>query len=110
VAGGLLNLMWMQRSCDIFLGVPLNIASYGLLLHLLCMETGYAAGRLCGFLGDTHIYNNHIEQVKTQLSRTPTELPFVKTDKFTSIFDWEYTDTEVIGYKHQPGIKAPIAV
>jgi len=110
VSGGKLNLMWSQASVDCFLGLPFNIASYGLLLHLLCMETGYAAGRLVGFLGDTHIYNNHIEQVKTQLSRTPTELPFVKTNKFASIFDWEYTDTEVVGYKHQPGIKAPIAI
>jgi len=110
VGGGLLNLMWNQRSVDAFLGLPFNIASYGLLLNLLCLETGYAAGRLVGFLGDTHIYNTHTEQVKTQLSRVPTELPFIKTDKFTSIFDWVYTDTEVIGYKHQPGIKAPIAI
>lgn len=110
VTNGRLNLMWNQRSVDTMAGLPFNIASYGLLIHLLCMESGFAAGRLCGFLGDTHIYNNHIEQAKTQLSREPYELPFIKTNNFTSIFDWVYTDTEVIGYKHHPYIKLPIAV
>jgi thymidylate synthase len=110
VTGGKLNLMWNQRSCDLFLGIPLNIASYALLLHLLAKESGLGEGRLCGFLGDTHIYSTHTEQVKNQLLRIPYELPTIQTPNFTSIFDWKYTDTEVIGYKHHPGIKALIAV
>ena len=110
VSGGKLNLMWNQRSVDSFLGLPLNIASYALLLHLLAKESGYGEGRLCGFLGDTHIYNNHVEQVMKQLSREPYQLPTIQTPNFTSIFDWGYDDSQVIGYKHHPGIKAPIAV
>lgn len=105
-----LNLSFYMRSCDVFLGLPFNIASYALLLHLLAKEVGYQEGRLCAFIGDTHIYNNHFDQVNTQLEREPYQLPTIRTRNFTSIFDWEYTDTEVLGYKHHPGIKAPIAV
>jgi len=94
-----LNLMWNQRSVDTALGLPFNIASYGLLLHLLAKETGFEEGQLVGFLGDTHIYENHVENLKKQLSRVPKDLPSIETENFTSIFDWEYTDSKVIGYE-----------
>lgn len=105
-----LNLMWNQRSVDVALGLPFNIASYGLLLHLLAKESGFKEGNLVGFLGDTHIYINHIDGLKEQLKRKPYPLPEIKTDNFTSIFDWEYSDSKVIGYKHHPRIKFEIAV
>lgn len=110
VLDGKLNVMWNQRSIDTALGLPFNIASYGLLLHLLAKETGYQEGRLVGFLGDTHIYLNHIDAIKEQLTRKPYPLPRIKTNNFTSIFDWKYTDTEVIDYNHHPRIKFEIAV
>jgi thymidylate synthase len=105
-----LNLFWNQRSVDSMAGLPFNIASYATLLHLLALESGFGEGRLCGFLGDTHIYSNHTDQAIKQIKREPYTLPTIKTNNFTSIFDWEYTDTEVIGYEHHPGIKLPIAV
>jgi thymidylate synthase len=95
-----LNLMWNQRSVDTALGLPFNIASYGLLLHLLAKETGFEEGHLVGFLGDTHIYENHVENLKKQLSRVPKELPSIETENFTSIFDWEYTDSKVVDYEN----------
>lgn len=110
VTGDKLNLVWYQRSVDSFLGLPFNIASYSLLLHLLSKETGFQEGRVCGFLGDTHIYMNHFEQAQKLLDRKPYDLPMIKTHNFTSIFDWQWDDTKVIGYRHHPGIKAPIAV
>jgi hypothetical protein len=76
--------MWNQRSVDVALGLPFNIASYGLLLHLLAKETGLKEGKLVGFLGDTHIYTNHVEGLKEQLSRNPKKLPTIKTNSFTS--------------------------
>jgi len=105
-----LNLLWNQRSVDSALGLPFNIASYGLLLHLLAKEANLKEGKLIGFLGDTHIYVNHIDGLNEQLSRTPTALPKIETENFTSIFDWKYTDTKVIDYKAQPTIKFEIAV
>ena len=105
-----LNVMWNQRSIDTALGLPFNIASYGLLLHLLAKETGYQEGKLVGFLGDTHIYLNHVEKIKEQLTREPYPLPKIKTDNFTSIFDWKYTDSQVENYQHHPRIKFDIAV
>src|SRR5210317_891573 len=75
VADGKLSLMWNQRSADLFLGVPFNISSYGLLLHLLCLETGYEPGHLIGSFGDIHLYKNHIEQAKEQISRDGFDLP-----------------------------------
>ncbi len=110
VMDGKLNLMWNQRSVDVALGLPFNIASYGLLLHLLCKEAGFKEGRLVGFLGDTHIYTNHVDGLKEQLSRVPMKLPLIRTNNFTSIFDWKYTDSEVIGYEHHPRIKFEVAV
>jgi thymidylate synthase len=105
-----LNLMWNQRSVDVALGLPFNIASYGLLLHLLAKEAGLKEGRLVGFLGDTHIYLNHIEGLKEQLTREPKKLPSIKTTNFTSIFDWKYEDSEVEDYNPYPRIKFEIAV
>jgi thymidylate synthase len=105
-----LNLMWNQRSIDTILGLPFNIASYGLLLHLLAKESGLKEGRLVGFLGDTHVYVNHLDGVKEQLSRKPFMLPAIKTSNFTSIFDWKYTDTVIENYQHHPRIKFEIAV
>lgn len=110
VTDGKLNLFWNQRSVDTMAGLPFNIASYATLLHLLALESGFKEGRLCGFLGDVHIYSNHVDQATKQISREPYPLPTIKTSIFKSIFDWEYTDTEVIGYEHHPGIKLPIAV
>ena len=110
VTGGKLNLMWNQRSVDAFLGLPFNITSYALLLHLLAKECGLQEGRLCGFLGDTHIYTTHVTQVKKQLSRSTYVLPNIVTNNFTSIFEWKYTDSELVGYEHHPGIAAPIAI
>ncbi len=107
-----LNLMWNQRSVDVMLGLPFNIASYALLLHLLAKETGYKEGRLVGFLGDTHIYLNHLEGAKEQLTRNPHkyQLPTIQTPNFTSIFDWQYKDTELLNYKSYPKISFQIAV
>jgi len=112
VIDGKLNLMWNQRSVDVMLGLPFNIASYGLLLHLLAKETGYGEGRLVGFLGDVHIYVTHLDGAKEQLSRDSKKypLPTLKTEKFTSIFDWQADDTKLLGYKSYPRISLPIAV
>lgn len=107
-----LNLFWNQRSVDVALGLPFNIASYATLLHLLAKETGLAEGILTGFLADTHIYKNHIAGLQEQLTRDPNryKLPQIKTEKFTSIFDWQYTDSEIVGYESYPTIKFDIAV
>ena len=105
-----MHLAWNQRSVDLMLGLPFNIASYATLLHLLAKETGYKEGRLIGFLGDTQIYENHLEKAKEQLTRTPHPLPTIQTENFTSLFDWKYTDTKVLNYQHHPFIKFPIAV
>jgi thymidylate synthase len=107
-----LSLLWNQRSVDTMLGLPFNIASYGLLLHLLAKESGLWEGKLIGFLGDVHIYENHIAGAKEQLTRDPHmyKLPTLQTNNFSSIFDWKYTDTEVVGYESYPTIKFDIAV
>ncbi len=110
VVDGKLNLGWTQRSIDTMLGLPFNIASYGTLLHLLAKETGLEEGKLSAYLFDTHIYDNHAEQVEEQLSREPGMLPQAITENFTSIFDWDHTKTRFDGYDPQPPIKAPIAV
>ncbi|MDD5086816.1 MAG: thymidylate synthase [Candidatus Nanoarchaeia archaeon] len=110
VINGKLNLLWNQRSVDVALGLPFNIASYGLLLHLLAKETGLNEGRLVGFLGDTHIYVNHLDGLKEQIERKPFNLPKIKTEKFTSIFEWKYDDSIVDDYNHHPRIKFKVAV
>ena len=110
VLDGKLNLLWNQRSVDTALGLPFNVASYGLLLHLLAKEVGLQEGKLIGFLGDVHVYENHIPGLQAQLDRQPTTLPQLKTESFTSLFDWKYTDTLVENYQPAPGIKFDIAV
>ena len=112
VLNGKLNLFWSQRSVDTMLGLPFNIASYATLLHLLAKEADLDEGKLTGFLADVHIYENHVENARKQLERNPDDfpLPQLNTKNFTSIFDWTYTDSEVIGYKSHTGITFPIAV
>jgi len=110
VIDGKLNLLWNQRSVDVALGLPFNIASYGCLLHLLAKEAKLGEGKLIGFLGDTHIYINHINAISIQLVRQPKALPRIKTENFKSIFDWHYEDTVVEGYDPHPAIKFEIAV
>lgn len=105
-----LNLAWNQRSVDVPLGLPFNIASYATLLHLLAKESGFEEGVLTGFLMDTHIYENQIDGIKEQIKREPRKLPKIKTDNFTSIFDWNYKDTIVLDYNPHPAIKFPIAI
>lgn len=106
VINGKLNLLWNQRSVDTPLGLPFNITSYALLLHLLAKESGLKEGTLTGFLADVHIYKNQVDGVKEQLTRNPNtyQLPTVETENFTSIFDWKYTDTKIIGYESYPKI------
>ena len=110
VINGKLNLLWNQRSVDVALGLPFNIAGYGCLLHLLAKEAGLGEGRLIGFLGDTHIYVNHIDAIRQQIARVPKALPQIKTENFTSIFDWHYGDTVIENYDPHPAIKFEIAV
>jgi len=110
VLDGRLNLLWNQRSVDVALGLPFNIASYGCLLHLLAKEAGLGEGKLIGFLGDTHIYINHIDSIRLQLERKPRPLPQIKTENFKSIFDWHYKDTIIENYDPHPVIKFEIAV
>jgi thymidylate synthase len=105
-----LNLMWNQRSVDVALGLPFNIASYATLLHLLSKEAALGEGRLIGFLGDTHIYVNHIDGIKNQIAREPGRLPAIKTSNFKSIFEWNYTDSVVENYEPHPPIQFEIAV
>lgn len=111
VADGKLSCQLYQRSADIFLGVPFNIASYALLTQLIAEEVGLEVGEFVHTLGDAHIYSNHFEQVNTQLQREPRPLPTVKIHKEgKSIFELTTEDIELIGYDPHPKIKAPVAV
>ena len=107
VADGKLSLMWNQRSADLFLGVPFNISSYGLLLHLLCKETRLEPGELIGRFGDIHLYNNHIEQAKEQIDRYSLDLPELKVSCY-DIYRGDF-DAELINYESHPAIKAPLS-
>ena len=111
VAAGRLNLQLYQRSADVFLGVPFNIASYALLTLMIAQVCGLQAGEFIHTFGDVHLYNNHFEQANLQLTRTPFPLPQMKINKnVKSIFDFKYEDFELINYQSHPAIKAPVAV
>ena len=111
VVNGKMHLQLYQRSADMFLGVPFNIASYSLLLAMLAHVTGYEAGDFVHTAGDAHIYSNHMEQVKLQLSRSPKPLPQLRIKRqVSSIFDFKYEDFEILNYDPDPVIKAPVAV
>ena len=107
VQDGKLSLMWNQRSCDTFLGIPFNIASYATLLLLLCKETGLEAGELIGNLGDVHLYKNHVQQAKEQIVREPFPLPTIELSNVDILNgEWDY---EIKGYEYHPTIKAPLS-
>ena len=107
---GVLDLLWNQRSCDVFLGIPFNIASYGLLLELIAKECGLKVGKLIGFLGDAHIYVNHLAQLDEQMKREPYAPPTLRLEGYDSIFDWEWQHATLDGYECHPSIKGEVAV
>jgi len=111
VADGKLSLQLYQRSADIFLGVPFNIASYALLLQMMAQVTGLKAGDFVHTLGDAHIYTNHLEQVKLQLTREPLPLPSMNINPdIKDIFSFKYSDFELINYESHPHIKGEVSV
>jgi len=111
VADGKLSCQLYQRSADIFLGVPFNIASYALLTHMVAQQCSLDVGDFIWTGGDCHLYSNHLEQVELQLSRKPYSLPQLKIQrKPDSIFDYQFEDFEIVGYESHPHIKAPVAV
>ncbi len=111
VAQGRLSCQLYQRSADIFLGVPFNIASYALLTLMMAQVTGLKPGEFVHTLGDAHLYLNHMEQAHTQLAREPRALPTLRLNpEITSLFDFDYDDFELLNYDPHPSIKAPVAV
>lgn len=111
VHDGKLSCQLYQRSADLFLGVPFNIASYALLTHMVAQQTELEVGDFVWTGGDCHIYDNHVEQVERQLSREPYPYPELRLNRRPdSILEYEPEDIEIVGYQHHPGIKAPVAV
>ncbi len=111
IADGKLSCQLYQRSCDTFLGLPFNIASYALLVHMIAQQCDLLPGDFVWTGGDVHIYNNHIDQVNLQLTREPFALPTLNIKrKPESIFDYQFEDFEILNYQAHPSIKAPIAV
>jgi len=111
VADGRLSCQLYQRSADIFLGVPFNIASYSLLTLMIAQIVGLKPGDFVHTLGDAHLYRNHLEQADLQLTRGPRALPQMKMNpNVSSLFDFKYEDFEIVGYDPYPGIRAPVAV
>ena len=110
VADGKLSCQLYQRSCDMFLGVPFNIASYALLTLMMAQQADLEPGEFVWTGGDCHIYDNHVEQVLEQLSRNPYPYPTMRIRKADSIFSYQYEDFEVVDYQCHPAIKAPVAV
>lgn len=110
VANGRLSLQLYQRSADLFLGVPFNIASYALLTHMVAQQTGLEVGDFIWTGGDCHIYSNHTQQVAEQLSREPYRFPTLELHRAPSLFEYTYEDFNVVGYQHHPTIPAPVAV
>ena len=110
VADGRLSCQLYQRSCDMFLGVPFNIASYSLLTLMMAQQAGLEPGEFVWTGGDCHVYDNHIDQVLEQLSRDPYPYPQIRIRKADSLFDYEYDDFEIVNYRYHPTIKAPVAV
>lgn len=110
VADGKLSCQLYQRSADLFLGVPFNIASYALLTQMVAQQTGLLPGDFIWTGGDCHIYDNHVEQVREQLSREPYPFPQLRLHPAPTLFDYRYEDVEIVDYQHHPAIKAPVAV
>ncbi|NEW41332.1 thymidylate synthase [Nocardia cyriacigeorgica] len=110
VADGKLSCQLYQRSADLFLGVPFNIASYALLTQMVAQQAGLEPGDFIWTGGDCHIYDNHVEQVSEQLTREPYPFPTLRLRRAPSLFDYAYDDVEVVDYQHHPAIKAPVAV
>lgn len=111
VANGQLSCQLYQRSADIFLGVPFNIASYALLTHMVAQQCDLSVGDFVWTGGDCHLYNNHLEQVNLQLSRTPLPLPQLRIHrKPSSVFEYMFDDFEIVNYQNHAPIKAPVAV
>jgi thymidylate synthase len=110
VINGKLSLEIYQRSCDSFLGLPFNIASYALLCHMFAQQADLEVGDLIWVGGDVHLYLNHIEQAELQLSRGPKPLPTLKLNKAPSMFDYTFDDIEIVGYESWGAIKAEVAV
>ncbi|MBA3487821.1 MAG: thymidylate synthase, partial [Lysobacter sp.] len=111
VADGKLSCQLYQRSGDIFLGVPFNIASYALLTHMVAQVCGLQVGEFVHTLGDAHLYSNHVEQAREQLSRAPRSLPTLELNpEIDDIFDFRFQDIAIRNYDPLPAIKAPVAV
>ncbi|MGQ4616649.1 thymidylate synthase [Nocardia sp. R7R-8] len=110
VADGKLSCQLYQRSADLFLGVPFNIASYALLTYMVAQQTELTPGDFIWTGGDCHIYDSHLEQVAEQLGRDPYPFPTLRLHPAPTLFDYHYEDVEIIGYRHHPAIKAPVAV